>query len=76
MLIICLYLSLAKYYGYGRAVMCILNLSCATFAIVFVAAARECYREANLKAAASAALLAMLILAGALVVGIFVFSRP
>ena len=75
-LLLCLYLALAQQYGYGRAVLCVFTVFCGTFAIVFVLAARECYREASLRAAAATTFLALLILAGALIAGIVVFSRP
>ena len=74
--IVSIYLALAKIYGFGRAVVCCLNLLCASFSILFLAAAWQSVREENFRNAIAATVLAILILLGSLLTASFVFRIP
>lgn len=62
--IVSIYLALAKIYGFGRVVVCCLNLLCTSFTIVFLAAAWQSVREENHRNGLAATLLASFILLG------------
>lgn len=67
------YLALAKVYGFGRAVLCLLNLSLVFVASLFLIAAWYCWVDEQRRNALAATTLALLILGGAVLVASVVF---
>lgn len=68
------YFALAQRYGFGRAILCLANLILAASSLLFFATAYSSFKEENTRNAAAATLLGVLILSGALLVGLLLFQ--
>jgi len=68
------YFALAQRYGLGRAVLCLADLLLAASSLLFFATAYSSLREENTRNAAAATLLGVLILSGAILVGLLLFQ--
>ena len=70
----CVYLGLSSFYGWGRAVLCVLNILMGACSLLFVGTAWASLREDNLRNAAGSLIIATMILSGSLLCAALVFQ--
>ena len=68
------YLSLAQSYGIGRAIVCLLTILLGLSSSLFFAASYHSVREEQFRNGLATAVLAIMILSGAVMIGTIVFQ--
>jgi len=68
------YCALVHAYGFGRAIVCMLNILAGTFSLLFFVAAFFSHKEENSRNAIASCVLGALILVGALLTAAIVFQ--
>lgn len=73
---VCLYLALAARYGFGRGLVCLAVLLQGATSILFFVTSYHSLQEEHQRNALAALILGLLILGGAILLGLIVFQLP